>query len=173
MSHETTISPLPALLGFLMLGPRHPYELHQDFDRALGRVWYIGQSRFYACLKQLAESGLVTVKVEAQNSRPARKVYHLVPAGEAEFLGWLHRPTPHVRHIRLEFLTRFYFFKRLGLPGLEQLVDAQQTILQSRLELLDQAMAESDDGYWRLVLDFRRSEIQAVVGWLARCLRGV
>ncbi len=170
MSRESNHSPLAALLGFLMFGPRHPYELHQEFDRELGRVWYVGQSHLYAHLKQLAESGLVAVKVEVQDNRPARHVYHLLPTGEAEFLKWLCQPTPHVRDIRLEFLTRFYFFRRLALPGLPQLVAEQQAILRDRLASLDHAMAETDDDYWRLVLDFRRSEIQAIIGWLDRCL---
>ena len=173
MSKDAAPSPQPALLGLLIPGPKHPYELHQEFDRELGRVWHIGQSHFYAVLKQLAESDLVTVEVEAQRKRPARNVYHLTPAGQEAFLRWLHTPIPRVRHIRLEFLTRLYFFRRLALPGLEQLIAEQTTVLRERLAAVESAMAESDDAYWRLVLAFRQNEIQAVMNWLDRCLNDI
>lgn len=153
-----------------MLGPRHPYELHQEFSRELGRVWHVGQSHLYAYLKSLAESGLATVKTEVQANRPPRHIYHLTPAGRETFLKWLHQPTQHVRHIRLEFLTRLYFFRRLSLPGLEQLVAEQKSLLQTRVESLSRAAAKTDDNFWRLVLEFRRGEMEAVIRWLDRCL---
>jgi PadR family transcriptional regulator AphA len=170
MTQETRFSPQPLLLGFLMLGPRHPYELYQEFSQELGRVWYVGRSHLYAYLKQLAESGLATVKAEAQSNRPPRHVYYITPAGRDTFLAWLHQPAQHVRHIRLGFLARLYFFRRLSLPGLEQLVTEQKALLQPRIESLSRAAAEADDDFWRLVLEFRRGEMEAVIHWLDRCL---
>ena len=171
MPKDTTVSPQPVLLGFLMLGPKHPYELHQEFSRELGRVWHIGQSHLYAYLKQLAEAGMATVKTEATPNRPSRNVYQITPAGQEKFLNWLHQPTQHSRHIRLEFLARLYFFRRLSLPGLDQLVADQKALFQSRMESLSRAIAETDDEYWRLVLEFRQSEMQAIIGWMDRCLQ--
>ena len=171
MPKDTTVSPQPVLLVFLILGPKHPYELHQEFSRELGRVWHIGQSHLYAYLKQLAEVGLVTVKIEAQPNRPTRNVYHITQAGQETFLNWLHQPTQHGRHIRLEFLARLYFFRRLSLPGLEQLVADQKALFQSRIESLGRAIAETDDEYWRLVLEYRQSEMETVIRWLDRCLQ--
>jgi DNA-binding PadR family transcriptional regulator len=171
MPKDVTVSPQPVLLGFLMLGPRHPYDLYQEFERELGRVWHIGQSHLYAYLKQLAESGLATVKTKAQPNRPSRNVYHITPAGRAVFFNWLHQPTQHVRHVRLEFLARLYFFRRLAVPGLEQLVADQKALLQSRAESLSHAITEADDEYWRLVLEFRQSEMETIIRWLDHCLQ--
>lgn len=170
MARDTVISSQPVLLGFLMSGPRHPYELHQEFDRDLGPVWRVGQSHLYAHLKQLAESGLVTVTTETQPNRPARNVYRITPAGREHFDTWLRQPTRHVRHIRLEFLARLYFFRRLSLPGVEQLVSGQKALLQAMVKSLDRAIAQADDKYWMLVLEFRRGEMEAVIRWLDRCL---
>ena len=171
MPKDTAVSPQLVLLGFLMIGPRHPYELHQEFSRELGRVWHIGQSHLYAYLKQLAESGLATVNTESQPNRPARNIYCITPAGQAAFLDWLHQPTQHSRHIRLEFLARLYFFRRLSLPGLEQLVADQKALFQSRVESLNHAVSETEDEYWRLVLEFRQSEMETIIRWLDRCLQ--
>ena len=170
MSQDDTLSLQPALLGFLMPGPKHAYELHQEFSRELGRVWRIGRSKLYAQLKQLAECGWLTVETQAQANRPPRKVYQLTPAGRGAFLDWLHQPTPHLRHIRLEFLARCYFFQRLGLPGFERLVASQKSLLQSRVESLNRTAARTEDDFWRLVLEFRRGQMQAVIHWLDRCL---
>jgi len=169
VAKDSVLSPQPALLGFLTLGPKHPYELHQEFTRDLGNVWHIGQSHLYAYLKQMAEAGLVTVSIEAQPNRPDRTVYHITADGQAQFDDWLGQPTVHMRYFRLEFLTRLYFFHRLGIPGLAQLVTAQKALIEARIESLHQSIARTDDAYWRLVLDFRQSEMQAIIGWLDRC----
>jgi PadR family transcriptional regulator AphA len=170
MTRDPEISPQPALLGFLMAHPQHGYELHQEFSRDLGQVWRVGLSQIYAQLKQMEEAGLVAAQTEPQPNRPPRRVYHITPAGREAFLEWVHRPTPNLRNIRLEFLARLYFFRRLGLPGLDQLVAEQQALYSGRVESLARAAAQADDDFARLVLEFRQGQIKAAVRWLDRCL---
>lgn len=170
MPPSSTISAQPALLGFLVSGPKHGYGLHEEFSDQLGRVWRLGRSKLYAQLKQLEGSDWVEVQTEFQPSRPPRKVYHLTPAGREAFLDWLHQPTPHLRRIRIELLTRIYFFEHLSLPGLDQLIADQRHLLQSRIRLLNQKGAETDDRFWQLVLAFRKGQLEAVDRWLAGCL---
>jgi PadR family transcriptional regulator AphA len=165
---EIALSPQPVLLGFLMLGPRHPYELHREFERELGRVWQLGRGHLYAHLKQLAQSGLATVEVEAQKNRPARNIYRIKEAGKNAFMEWMHTPSSHARNIRLEFLARLYFHRRLSLPGLDRLVSDQKALLESRIESFESAAAKTEDEFWSLVLDFRVSEMRAIVSWLDR-----
>ena len=57
------------------------------------------------------------------------------------------------------------------MPGLGQLVVTQKTLLQARIGSLDQAIVNTDNKDLELVLEFRKSEMNAVVGWLDRCLR--
>jgi PadR family transcriptional regulator AphA len=167
---ESDLSPQPILLGLLMRRPQHGYELYQEFSRDLGRVWQIGLSQLYAQLKQIEEAGLVTVQTEPQPNRPARKVYHLTPDGRAYFLEWAHQPTPYLRHIRVEFLARLYFYRRLPLPGLAQLVAAQKDVCRVQMETFGQMAATADDDFRRLVLEFRQGQLEAVIRWLDRCL---
>lgn len=170
MPREDAVSPQPVLLGLLMSAPRHGYELYQEFSRDLGRVWDLGLSKLYAQLKQLEEAGLVEAQLEPQPSRPARKVYHLTSEGRAVFLEWVRQPTPYLRHIRVEFLARLYFFRWLALDGLDQLVAAQQAVCQAQVERFDQLAAETEDPFRRCVLEFRRGQLEAVIDWLDRCL---
>jgi DNA-binding PadR family transcriptional regulator len=159
-----------ALLGLLTVRPQHGYELYQEFNRELGRVWRIGLSQLYAQLKQLEEDGLVIAQIAPQANRPARKVYHLTSDGRKAFLDWLHQPTPFLSHIRFEFLARVYFFRLLELPGLEELVSEQKTIFRARVEMLARAMSETDDPFARLVIEFRKGQMEASILWLDRCL---
>jgi DNA-binding PadR family transcriptional regulator len=152
-----------------MSEPRHGYELYQQFSQELGRIWELGLSKLYAQLKQLEEAGLVEAEMEPQPNRPARKVYHLTAEGRAVFLEWVRQPTPYLRHIRVEFLARLYFFRRLPLDDLEELVARQQAVCQAQVERFERLAAETDDEFRRCVLEFRRGQLEAVIRWLDRC----
>jgi DNA-binding PadR family transcriptional regulator len=170
MARETDISPQPALLGLLMSEPQHGYELYQEFDRELGRVWQIGLSQLYAQLKQLEAADLVASTIEPQLNRPPRKVYHLTGEGREVFLDWVQQPTTSLRYMRLEFLARLYFYRRLSLPNLDQLVAEQKTICQAQIERFDHLAAQAQDDFRRLVHEFRRGQLEAASQWLDRCL---
>jgi PadR family transcriptional regulator AphA len=170
MPRVDAVSPQPVLLGLLMSEPRHGYDLYQEFSQELGRVWELGQSKLYAQLKQLEEAGLVEAQMEPQPSRPARKVYHLTPQGRAVFLEWVRQPSPYLRHIRVEFLARLYFFRRLSLDDLDQLVARQQAVCQAQVDRFERLAAEAEDEFRRCVLEFRRGQLEAVIHWLDRCL---
>ena len=170
MPARAGVSPQPALLGLLLSEPKHGYELFQEFSRELGRVWQVGQSQLYAQLRQLEEAGLVSVRVEEQPSRPARKIYQLTPLGRTAFEDWVRQPTPYVRRIRVEFLARLYFFRRLGLDGLDALVARQKAVCRDQIARFDQLMAGTNEPFARLVLEFRRGQLEAVIRWLDSCL---
>ncbi len=166
---RTKNSPAPALLGFLMSRPRHGYELYQEFESHIGRVWQIGRSKVYAELKTLAESGLLECRTEwAENQRP-RKVYQLTAAGRQVFLDWLFQTTPSLHRIRIEFLTRLFFFDYLEMKGLEGLLGDQKAVLQRQIESFGEKIDNTTDDYWRMVLAFRKGQLQAAIDWLACC----
>jgi DNA-binding PadR family transcriptional regulator len=153
----------------LMDEPRHGYDLFQEFTKELGGVWRIGQSQMYAQLNQLEEAGLVSAELQPQASRPARKVFHLTPGGRQAFLEWMHQPTPYLRHIRIEVLARLYFFRKLSIDGLESFLERQREVCDVQVARFARLMDSSEDEYARLVLDFRRGQLEAVAHWLDRC----
>lgn len=160
----------PVLLGLLMSGPKHGYELYQELEQDLGGVWQIGLSQLYAQLKQLQEAGLVDVQTEPQPNRPPRKVYHVTEEGRDVFLHWLRQPTPYLRLIRVEFLLRLYLFDRLSLSGVEQLVAVQRAVCREQADRFEQAAVTAENGFRRLVHEFRQGQMEAVIRWLDRCL---
>jgi len=169
MARERAHSAGPVLLGLLFQGPRHGYELHQEFTESLGAVWQVGLSQLYAQLKALEDQGLVACETEAQPNRPPRKVYSLTDAGRERFLEWLHEPTPHIRGIRLEFLSRLFLFRKLGLSGLGDLVDRQQALCRERAEAFVRLAEGANDPFLKAVYEFRRGQVNAVIEWLDSC----
>jgi DNA-binding PadR family transcriptional regulator len=170
MSGRRRLALEQALLGLLMQGPMHGYDLHRRVEDDLGLVWYMGISNVYGALKRLEQGGQVESTVSPQEGRPPRKVYRITPAGEQSFLDWVRRPVPTMRDMRVEFPAKLYFFRVLGLEGIGELIAAQEAVCRERVEQLERSAAQCDPhDFNRLVYDFRRRQIEAILDWLQVC----
>ncbi len=158
-----------AILGLLMRGNRHGYEIHRDFCSGLGQLWYAGMSQIYALLKRLEVTGKVTCKVETQDNRPAKKVYSITPEGREEFLSWFHAPVQEVRNLRLYFLAKLFFIKELKLPDISEVIARQIEVCQRQLERIKQQDKLCRDEFDHLVFQFRICQIEAILKWLHDC----
>jgi PadR family transcriptional regulator AphA len=96
-----------ALLGFLSLRPLSGYDLKRLFDTTVQHFWTGDQAQIYRTLAQLAEEGLVKVRVIEQDKRPDRKEHHLTEAGLEELEKWLRSPLEPVP-VREPFLLRLF-----------------------------------------------------------------
>ena len=159
-----------ALLGFLTEGAMHGYDLHRRVEEELGQIWYMGISNVYSALKRLEQPGQVESTFSPQENRPPRKVYHITDAGRKSFLDWVRRPVSTIRDMRVEFPAKLYFFHTLGLDGSRDLLMAQEIICRERVEQLEQGIARCEPhSLDRLVLDFRKRQIEAIIEWLTFC----
>ena len=71
-----------AILSLIAERPRHGYEIEQVIEERGMREWTeIGFSSIYYLLKKLEQAALIEGKLEQAERGPARKVYHLMPAG--------------------------------------------------------------------------------------------
>src|SRR5258706_4164905 len=82
--HTGNLSPEFALLGFLIDGPSHGYDLHQRFIVELGHVWHLSQSQAYAILKRLEQRGDINAQIVEQNKLPARQMLRITAQGRSE-----------------------------------------------------------------------------------------
>src|SRR5690349_23360102 len=82
------VSPEFVLLGFLIAGPSHAYDLHQHFKIEPGHVWHLSQRRAYATLKRLENPGNITAQMIGQQKLPARQMLHITEAGSQRFFEW-------------------------------------------------------------------------------------
>ena len=80
-----------AVLGLLSVKPWSSYELTQQMDRSLGRVWPRAVSKLYEEPKKLVSHGLARASSE-QNGRRTRTVYAITNEGRRALAAWLHQP---------------------------------------------------------------------------------
>lgn len=78
------------VLGMLLPGPRHPYEIHLMIERT-HRTFVTGLPRsVYHAVERLLAAGLIRVaETTREGARPERTVYRLTGAGEARLRGWV------------------------------------------------------------------------------------
>jgi PadR family transcriptional regulator AphA len=158
-----------ALLGLLMVGPRHGYELAPHFarDGDLGLVCTLGLPRLYALLHTLEELGLIGGEGSVISGGPPRKVFHLTDAGREAIHRWAEQPILRLRQIRQEFLLKLYFSRTL--PGFDtgRLIEAQiEACRVVSKELADAVAAEPPDSFAALVYHSRQVTADATIAWL-------
>ncbi len=129
----------PLILGWLLEGPCHGYELLRrlvPFEP--GRAG-LNEGRLYKLLGELERDGLVRHRVVRQRGVPQRKVLRLTAAGRAAFLSWLRRPGPldgggkYDFFLRDPFLVRYFFAHRLGLRGERELIRRHVRDMEGRI----------------------------------------
>ena len=161
-----------ALLGLLLDQPSHGYDLYQRFSDpvGLGQVWHLGMSQMYADLKTLEARGWVSARTEQQDTRPAKKIFTLTPAGRAVFEEWMAKPSRGLREMRAEFIVRLYFARHRGPKAITALVAREKGTLRQELKDLKSSSSGSD-GFVRAVNLFRTSQINAAITWLKSAQR--
>ena len=165
---KTKISTEFVLLGAILQRPKHGYDIMQFLDSALGSTWQVSMSQLYVLLKRLEREGWVKSAMQSQDNRPARRVFSLTPAGRKVFLEWVHRPTEHVRELRMEFLAKLLFFRDFGLKGGTELVDAQIETLKEIRQGLVRKKERERDNFNRLVFGIKAMTIDTWLQWLRR-----
>lgn len=157
-----------AILGFLVEAPMHGYELRDRLVRGLGSFWRIASSQLYQVLHRLEEEGWVERAVETGSAGPSRNVYRITRNGEGAFWSWAVSPVRHVRQIRVEFLAKAYFLRRLAPDRLATLVAEQIEALQElQGHMGARPRVETDDvGLGELAASYRRSQVEGTIRWL-------
>jgi DNA-binding PadR family transcriptional regulator len=80
-----------AILGLLAIKPWSSYELTQQMDRSLGRIWPRATSKLYEEPKKLVAHGFATSDIDQAGRRP-RTMYTITPKGRAALSSWLAEP---------------------------------------------------------------------------------
>ena len=168
--HTGNVSPEYALLGFLVAGPSHGYDLHQRFTADLGHVWHLSQSQAYTILKRLENHGDILAQFMEQEKLPPRQILHITEAGRNRFFEWLEGGIgTTARSIRLEFLTRLFFAQMYRPELIHQIYFAQFTEIESTIARLESSLDHLPPGqtFNRLSLDLRLQQMRLIQNWMA------
>jgi DNA-binding PadR family transcriptional regulator len=168
-----------ALLGLLLDGPRHGYDLARHFapGTALGDVMHLGASHLYALLARLERDGLVTAEIQAAGARPNRRVYSLTEAGRAAAQRWIDEPVARPRDALLDFPLKFYLALRLDPARAAALLENQRALFSAYVQRLEeegrQPGAGDDAAFIALVRQGRIARTRAILEWLSLCEKEV
>jgi DNA-binding PadR family transcriptional regulator len=126
-------------LGILTRGDATGYEIKNLFQQD-GYQHFVEASfgSIYPALNRLTEEGLVSVREEAQEKRPDRKVYSIAPAGRAAFIASLMKPLPEDRH-RSPFVFAMLFSDLLPESRVAAMIDAYARETEARLAQLNES----------------------------------
>lgn len=80
-----------AILSLLAVRSWSTYELTQQMDRSLGRIWPRAQSKLYEEPKKLVEHGFARATKEMVGKRP-RTVYSITDEGRRAMADWVPQP---------------------------------------------------------------------------------
>lgn len=161
-----------ALLGMLERQPMHGYEMFQQFQEGiLGLIVHLEMSQMYAFLKKLEHLSYIEAELEAQGSRPPRKIFHVTEQGRAVFQAWLTTPVERPREIRLLFLLKLYFMQSIMPQQVGHLVEQEMLACQRFLAHLESqrlpTSSTSDTAFLeRVVLSSRIHQTRALLDWL-------
>jgi len=171
-----------ALLGLLLDGPRHGYDLTRSFapGTPLGAVMRLGDSNLYAQLTRLERDGLIVGEVRESGVRPPRRVYHLTEAGREAALRWIDEPVARPRDILLDFPLKLYLARHVGPDRAAALVARQRAFIATYLARLEEVVARleedipdaekgADTAFIALVREGRIARTRAILAWLDRC----
>jgi PadR family transcriptional regulator, regulatory protein AphA len=167
--HIGNLSPEFALLGFLVAGPSHGYDLHQRFVVELGHVWHMSQSQAYTILKRLEQRGDINAQIVEQNKLPARQMLRITAQGRRHFNEWMEDISVNSRSIRLEFLTRLYFARIYKPEKVMQIYEAQCDEIKMTIERLETLLANlpPEQQFNQLSLDLRLRQMKLIQDWMS------
>lgn len=121
-----------ALMTSLLEKSSSGYELAQRFDKSIGYFWHASHQQIYRELARMEAAGWISSSA-AEDGRARKRIYQVLPAGQAELLRWVQQPTePTV--LRDEFFVKLRTEAVLGPLGLEREIEQRMAIHNLRLD---------------------------------------
>ena len=152
----------------------HGYDLNRQLTSgALAEIIRLEPGMLYHYLNTLARHDLITTTSEQQTARPDRHLHAMTDAGREHFEAWLSEPVQATRELRLEFLLKLWFARKLDAGRADALVRDQLAVVErlivSLREQLGHVDAGTDDGrFARTVIELRLAQNEAARAWLER-----
>lgn len=168
----SALTPDETILGLLASQPQHGYQLLDAFQdpSRLGNIWRLSTSQLYAVLKRLERQGWISGQQVTSETAPPRIEYTITPQGRARLNAWLNEtdPSPSIRRVRVEFLSRLYVAQLLGLP-VAPIIERQRRVCQDERMQVLQARDGRPAGIGWLASELMIAQLDAILDWIDRC----
>ena len=153
-------------LGILTRGDATGYEIKNLFqDDGYQHFVEASFGSIYPALNRLTEEGLVSVRAEAQEKRPDRKVYSITPAGRSTFIASLLKPLPEDRH-RSPFVFAMLFSDLLPAGRVSALLEDYINQTEAKLAQLNASHTDPKNSGEEFANGFGRAIYEAALDFL-------
>ena len=166
------------ILGILVDGPRHGYDLKRALSPALPRRRLMNDGILYPLLARMEKEGLVRSRVEPGDGRPDRRVFEPTDSGRQAFFDWLRGPAFEEDEVSYDFflghpfLAKCVFFKHLSPEEVRAKLTAQAETAAAKLDTFHQireGMVERDVDPFRIaILDLGIDQQREKIHWLEK-----
>ena len=121
----------------------------------------------YAILERLCRDGYVTVHIEQEGNRPARKVYSITPQGETVFLALLRTTLARADRLATPGDIGIMFLTHLPRPEACALLQQRMVALDEQIAAYERAPRHEYDVGARLAIERILTHLHADRAWLA------
>ncbi|EFO29590.1 transcriptional regulator, PadR family protein [Roseibium sp. TrichSKD4] len=153
-------------LAILTFGDATGYEIRKESTE--GRFSYFDDASFgsiYPALARLEADGMVTVREEQQQGKPARKVYSITEAGRDEFLASLCEPQA-ADTFKSPFLLIALYAKDLGPDVIRRALDRRKEQVLAELKMLEDCGDEPPHPGSNWIRDYGRAYMTFTLAYL-------
>lgn len=156
------------LLGFFIEKPNYGYELYKHIsnETSFFKIWHLKQSQFYGFLERLYIEGFLTQQMITGGQYPDRKLFTITPVGSKQLENWITIPVKRGREMRQEFIAKLFIARNYFEETIEVLVNNQRLLCSQWLEEQDEYLRNEEDQFQKLLIDYRKKQIQAMMDWL-------
>jgi DNA-binding PadR family transcriptional regulator len=155
-----------AILGVLMDGDRHGYELARKLAERIGGEPY-NTGQIHQALEQLERAGWAASRTMVEASR-SRREFRITGEGRVEFLRWLARPVAPLRPVRDDMLLKLVLLAERDRAAALRLLEARKRELLNQLS--EHLGAAAPARYAALTLMALRFRIEADLRWVDHCI---
>ena len=152
------------ILGLVLQGEKHGYELGQYVAHTMGIYTDLKKPTIYYTLDKLEKEAFIDSKVEREGNRPERRVYRITDDGKLRFYELLRQ--------QIAEYSPPYFSDDIGIAFLDMLSPAEAIGLIKRKrtkvkELIEQfGESPAHEGSWQQVMQHNAAHLKAEFKWL-------
>ena len=155
-------------LGILSLKDATGYEIKKMCeDGAFSHFLDASFGSIYPALNKLRCEGLVSFRQEAQEKRPAKKIYSITERGKRAFQEALLQPLMEDKY-RSDFLFVSLFADQMPRERMKVLIDQQIDWMKNQANFLAEGIEDSQSPGAQFVTGFGQASTQAIINYLEK-----
>ncbi len=159
------------LLGILMEGKMHGYQLNEYVKHAMNLYTDIKKSTTYFVLDQLEKEGYIIYQVEREGKRPERRVYEITKEGKLHFQELLRKCIGGYIPATLNDDIGIAFLDWLKVSEAKELLESKRQKIKDQLKKFDDI--GDHGGNLRYVIDHNTAYLKADLKWVDRILKDI